>query len=212
MSRKLFRLGLDPASYNPVGLRSYSTEVLQEEYKRIQTEARARLESLRKSEYGRASEIYQRNKGRYPALSRIQDRRQLERAIQEGARFLASPRSTASGQMEIAKKQLETLDKHGYSWVTRPMIRAWGEYLNWLGDNAGKELYYSRPKDEETTPNDKKPSADNSAAPEETQDKKAVEPETQKELFYQWAQANGYLSYKTVTYRGREVEREVWEK
>ena len=209
MSRKLFRLGLDPASYNPVGLRSYSMEALQEEYKRIQTEAKARLDSLRKSEYGRASETYKNNKGRYPALSRIQSRRQLERAIQEGARFLQSPRSTASGQQEIAKRQLETLDKHGYSWIKRPMLRAWGEYLKWLGENAGKELYYKMPNPDE----DEKRAKDEKGTPDEAQtDNKLVEPETQKEAFYRWAEANGYVWYEPTTRRGKEVEKEVWYK
>jgi len=196
MARKLFRLGLDPASYNPVGLRSYTDAQLQTEYERIQKEARARLESLRKSEYGRASETYKKNKGRYPAPSKIQDRRQLERAIQEGARFLASPRSTASGLQEIAKKQLETLGKHGYGWVTRPMLRAWGEYLKWLGENAGKELFYHRPNEDDE--------------PDEETDEDEISEETQKQAFYRWAEENGYLTYETVTRRGKEVEKEVW--
>lgn len=199
MSRKLFRLGLDPASYNPVGLRSYSTEVLQEEYKRIQTEARARLESLRKSEYGRASEIYKNNKGRYPALSRIQDRRQLERAIQEGARFVQSEASTASGQQAIAKKQLESLAASGYGWLKRPMLKAWGAFMQWLGSIGGRELFYRKSQDE--------PEED-----AEDEEAEGVTQETRKDAFYRWAEENGYWSYETVTFRGKEVEKEVWYK
>lgn len=200
MARKLFRLGLDPASYNPVGLRSYSTEALQEEYKRIQTEARARLDSLRKSEYGRGSEIYQRNKGRYPALSKIQDRRQLERAIQEGARFVQSEASTAAGQQAIAKKQLESLADSGYGWLKRPMLKAWGAFMSWLGSIGGREAFYRKSQEE-----DPEDDADEDAGED-------ISDETRKQAFYNWAEENGYLTFETVTRRGKGVEKEVWNK
>lgn len=199
MARKLFRLGLDPASYNPVGLRSYTDAQLQTEYERIQKEARARLESLRKSEYGRGSEIYRRNKGRYPAPSKIQDRRQLERAIQEGARFVTSAASTASGQQEIAKKQLESLAESGYGWLKRPMLKAWGAFMQWLGSVGGREVFYRRSQEEDEEP-------------DEDTDEEDVSQETQKQTFYRWAEENGYLTYETVTRRGKEVEKDVWYK
>lgn len=208
MARKLFRLGLDPASYNPVGLRSYSTEALQEEYKRIQTEARARLESLRKSEYGRGSEIYLHNKGRYPALSKIQDRRQLERAIQEGARFVQSAASTAGGQQEIAKKQLESLAESGYGWLKRPMLKAWGAFMQWLGSVGGKDTFYRSTRAE---PEEEEPDYEEAILARQEEEEESG-PSAQKRKFYEWAEENGYLTYETVTRRGKEVEKEVWDK
>lgn len=198
MPRKLFRLGLDPASYNPVGLRSYSDEALRNEYSRLQQEAKSRLESLRKSEYGRSSEIYRENKGRYPALSRIEDRRQLERAVQDAARFVSSAASTASGQQEIAKRQLESLDDSGYGWLKRPMLRAWGAFMDHLRETSGREAFYSPMIEEEPVDGE----------PEDAEENATMD--AQKRVFYEWAEENGYLSYETVTRRGKEVTREVW--
>lgn len=208
MPRKLFKLGLDPASYNPVGLRSYSDAQLQTEYVRIQKEARARLDSLRKSEYGRGSEIYLRNKGRYPALSKIRDRRQLERTIQEGARFVQSQASTAAGQQEIAKKQLESLAESGYGWLKRPMLKAWGAFMEWLGSIGGREAFY---RSTQAEPEEEAPDYEEAILARQEEEEESG-PSAQKRKFYQWAEENGYLTYETVTRRGKEVEKEVWYK
>ena len=138
------KLGLDPASYNPVGLRAYSTDQLRAEYAALRPEAMARLESLGKSKYGRRSKTYKENKGQFPNVKQIgNDRRALERKLQEMAMFVTSKRSTAAGQRYILRKQVESLHKNpGYDWVNMSDAVDFYDFLDWLDAQSEKHLFY----------------------------------------------------------------------
>lgn len=142
--RKPAKLGLDPASYNPVGLRAYSTEQLRTEYAALRPEAMARLESLGKSKYGRRSKTFKENRGQFPTVKQIgNDRRALERKLQEIARFVTSKRSTAAGQRDILRKQVESLHKNpGYDWVNMSNAVDFYDFLDWLDAQGEKNLFY----------------------------------------------------------------------
>lgn len=142
--RKPATLGLDPASYNPVGLRAYSMDQLRAEYASLRPEAMARLESLGRSKQGRRSKTYKENKGKYPTLKQIgNDRRVLERKLQEMARFVTSKRSTAAGQRDILRKQIESLHKNpGYDWVNMSNGVDFYDFLDWLDAQSEKHLFY----------------------------------------------------------------------
>ena len=142
--RKPAKLGLDPASYNPVGLRAYSTEQLKREYASLRPEAMARLESLGKSKYGSRSKTYKENKGQFPTVKQIgNDRRALERKLQEMARFVTSKRSTAAGQRDILRKQVESLHKNpGYDWVNMSNAIDFYDFLDWLDAQSEKQEFY----------------------------------------------------------------------
>lgn len=142
--RKPAKLGLDPASYNPVGLRAYSTEQLRAEYASLRPEAMARLESLGRSKHGRKSKTYKENKGKYPTIKQIgNDRRALERKLQDMARFVTSKRSTAAGQRDILRKQVESLHKNpGYDWVNMNNAPDFYDFLDWLDAQSEKDLFY----------------------------------------------------------------------
>lgn len=142
--RKPAKLGLDPASYNPVGLRTYSTEELKREYASLRQEAMARLESLGKSKYGQRSKTYKENRGQFPTVKQIgNDRRALERKLQDMARFVTSKRSTAAGQRDILRKQVESLHKNpGYDWVNMSNAVDFYDFLDWLDEQSEKHLFY----------------------------------------------------------------------
>lgn len=142
--RKPAKLGLDPAAYNPVGLRAYSTEQLRAEYASLRPEAMARLESLGRSKHGSRSKTYKENKGKYPTIKQIgNDRRALERKLQDMARFVTSKRSTAAGQRDILRKQVESLHKNpGYDWVNMNNAPDFYDFLDWLDSQSEKELFY----------------------------------------------------------------------
>lgn len=142
--RKPAKLGLDPASYNPVGLRAYSMDELRAEYASLRPEAMARLESLGNSKYGRRSKTFKENRGQFPTVKKIgNDRRALERKLQEMARFVTSKRSTAAGQRDILRKQVESLHKNpGYDWVNMSNAVDFYDFLDWLNDQGEKDLFY----------------------------------------------------------------------
>lgn len=155
--RKPAKLGLDPASYNPVGLRAYSIDQLRSEYASLRPEAMARLESLGKSKYGRRSKTFKENRGQFPTVKQIgNDRRALERKLQEMARFVTSKRSTAAGQRDILRKQVESLHKNpGYDWVNMSNAVDFYDFLDWLDAQSEKHLFYELlksydPRDQKT--------------------------------------------------------------
>ena len=151
--RKPAKLGLDPAAYNPAGLRAYSTQELKKEYAALRREAQERLRSLGRSKQWSQTDAYRSNVGQYPTLAQIgDDRRALERKILQAARFVTSKRSSPSGLRDIQRKQLESLHRNaGYDWVNSSNAQDFFEFLNWLDAIAEKNLFYEllRASDEE---------------------------------------------------------------
>lgn len=142
--RKPAQLGLDPASYNPVGLRAYSMDELKHEYASLRREATERVRSLGRSKQWSQTEAYRSNVGQYPTLAQIgNDRRALERKIIQAQRFVTSKASSPSGLRDIQRKQLESLHRNaGYDWVNASNAQDFFEFLNWLDARGEKHLFY----------------------------------------------------------------------
>ena len=151
--RKPFTPGLDPAAYNPVGLRAYSTEQLKTEYARIRPEAKARVDLLGRSKASRKSEAYRRNVGQYPTPKQIGDDRQaLIHKITQAAQFVSAKSSTPQGQRDIRKKQVQSLHRNaGYDWVNESNFDEFTQFMDWLDARGEKGLFYQllRASDEE---------------------------------------------------------------
>lgn len=151
--RKPFVPGLDPAAYNPVGLRAYSTEQLKAEYARIRPEAKARVDLLGRSKRARQTEAYTRNLGQYPTPKQIGDDRQaLIHKLTQAARFVSAKSSTPQGQMDIRRKKVRSLHRNaGYDWVTEDNFDDFARFMDWLGARGEKEEWYKllRAYDEE---------------------------------------------------------------
>lgn len=141
-SRAPFELGLDPAAYNPTGLKSYSTAELKSEYSRLRREAEDRLRKLGRSEF-RDSEAYRRNAGQFPNLKTIgDDRRALERKLIDAQRFVMSKASSASGQRETRREAISTLKAHGYTWVNTKNFKDFTDYMEELRAKGATEEFY----------------------------------------------------------------------
>ena len=170
--RKPFEFGLDPASYNPQGLRHYSMEDLTREYARVRREATERLRKLGQSEF-RESKAYLENVGKFKTIREISGRRELERLLQEGARFVTAKSSSASGQRETRRKSLETLHSHGYTWVTSKNYGKFAEFMEQARATGLDRLFYK------------------AASGPKGQGEKRSAAKQQKEMFEQWLEANG---------------------
>ena len=142
--RKAFVPGLDPAAYNPIGLRAYSTDQLKSEYARIRAEAKARVDLLGRSRTARKSDAYQQNLGQYPTPKQIGDDRQaLIHKITQAARFVSAKSSTPQGQRDIRKKQVQSLHRNaGYDWVTEENFDEFSQFMEWLDARGEKSLWY----------------------------------------------------------------------
>lgn len=151
--RKPFKPGLDPASYNPVGLRAYSTEQLKAEYARIRPEAKARVDLLGRSKTARKSQAYRSNIGQYPTPRQIGDDRQaLIHKITQAAQFISAKSSTPQGQRDTRRKQIQSLHRNaGYDWVNESNFDEFTEFMDWLDARGEKGLFYQllRASDEE---------------------------------------------------------------
>ena len=115
-SRKPFQFGFDPSAYNPIGLRAYTEAELKKEYARLRREAQERLKRLGKSEFS-GSRAYTENVGKFKTIKTIKSRRELERLIQDAARFVSAKSSSASGQRDIRRKAIESLHARGFKWI-----------------------------------------------------------------------------------------------
>ena len=141
-SRAPFALGLDPAAYNPQGLRAYETDELKREYSRLRREAEDRLRKLGRSEFA-DSQAYRQNAGKFQRLKEIgDDRRKLERLLIDAERFVMSKRSSASGQREIRREAIQSLRANGYTWVNTRNFNDFVEYMDELRARGAQEEFY----------------------------------------------------------------------
>lgn len=179
-SRAPFALGLDPAAYNPQGLRAYEPEELKREYSRLRREAEDRLRKLGRSEF-RDSEAYRRNAGQFPTLKELgNDRRALERKLIDAQRFIMAKASSASGQREIRRENISTLRSHGYKWVNTRNFKDFTDYMEELRAKGATEEFYRTSADAEETEDG-----------ELTTRASRASREAQRKAFEQWRVDNG---------------------
>ncbi len=190
-SRKPFELGFDPALYNPSGLGAKDEKgeylipdsALKKEYARLRREATERLRKLGQSEF-KTSKTYKENVGKFKPVREVTDRRELERLVQQAARFVTANGSSASGLRDIRRKQIQSLHKKkGFTFVNTKNFQDFTEYMDWLHAQTDKTMFYeilrSDTEEEDMTPRERKQIA-----------------ARQKELFEKWR--SGDTSGQTI--------------
>lgn len=190
-SRRPFELGFDPALYNPAGLGAKDEKGeylipdsdLKKEYARLRREATERLRKLGQSEF-KTSKTYKENVGKFKPVREVTDRRELERLVQQAARFVTAKGSSASGQRDIRRKQIQSLHERGYTWVNTKNFQDFTDYMDWLHAQTDKTRFYEllRTAEEDDEELSRKDRAKIAAQ--------------QKELFEQWR--SGDTSGQTV--------------
>lgn len=150
--RKPFALGLDPAMYNPEGLRAIIEEngvdVVAREYSRLRREATQRLVRLGRSEFSE-TKTYKDNKNRFARLDQINletkaGQRKLARLTQEAAQFVTARGSSASGLRAIRRESIETLHDQEYRWVNTKNYNDFTDFMEDLRAEAADKLFYSK--------------------------------------------------------------------
>lgn len=139
------KYNLPPTVYTPAGLTMLHPDQVataRREYQRLRRVAEKRLARLGASEFA-DSEAYQRNVGTFTPLSQVSSNRELGALLYQVRNFLDARRSSVTGQRAIIKEQIETLHEHGYTFVNKSNLKAFGEFMEAARAAAGGTLYAS---------------------------------------------------------------------
>lgn len=139
------KYNLPATAYTPGGLTMLHPDQVataRREYQRLRRVAEKRLARLGASEFA-DSEAYRRNAGKFTPLSQVSSNRELGALLYQVKGFLDARRSSVTGQRAIIKEQLETLHEHGYTFVTKSNLKAFGEFMETARAAAGGRLYAS---------------------------------------------------------------------
>lgn len=147
------------------------------EYRKIRNAALNRIRKLERAGY-EDTETVKKARKTFAALPKNLTQDEAAQRLPDAARFITAARGTVGGMREIERKTAETLSDRGYDFVTRKNVRAFTEFLDWLGSEKLSQLYY----------------IEDSAAPREgvKEQAKRVKMKELKDAFTEWAKANDY--------------------
>lgn len=139
------KYNLPSTAYTPGGLTMLHPDQVataRREYQRLRRVAEKRLARLGDSEFA-DSEVYRRNVGKFTPLSQVSSNRELGALLNQVRNFLDARRSSVTGQRAIIKEQIETLHEHGYTFVNKSNLKAFGQFMEAARAAAGGTLYAS---------------------------------------------------------------------
>ena len=125
--------------YYPYRLEQIDERALRKEYTRLRKIANKRLKRLQASEY-KETDLAKEYAGGFALLADVED---LPRELTQLARFVASERSSVSGLKRIDKQTIETLQKHGYTFVNTKNVRQFGAFMEEMRQAGLSKLYSS---------------------------------------------------------------------
>lgn len=106
----------------------WTPENIKQEYTRLRKIAENRLNTMAKSEIGRASRTYRRNKDRFKPVSQM-TLGQTKIMLYEVARMISAKTGTLTGIKAARAKSIQTFHKHGYEFVTEENYNEFGEFM-----------------------------------------------------------------------------------
>lgn len=104
----------DFSDYSYDVLRLMTDTALKINYKRLREVARKRLYRLAKDTTTNKSEFYKRWSNGFAATTALKSKTDFVYGLSDLMRFLSSKSSTVSGQKQIRKEKIDTLQKRGY--------------------------------------------------------------------------------------------------
>lgn len=147
------------------------------EYRKIRNAALNRIRKLEKAGYGDTETVRQARET-FDALPRNLSQDEAAQRLPDAARFIESARGTVGGMREIERKTAETLRDRGFDFVNRRNVKAFTEFLDWLGaDKLHKQFY-----------------KEDGGAPREGARERGEAPlmSDLRQAFNTWARENGY--------------------
>lgn len=146
------------------------------EYRKIRNAALNRIRKLEKAGYGDTETVRQARET-FGVLPRNLTQDEAAQRLPDAARFIESARGTVGGMREIERKTMESFQDRGFDFVNRRNVRAFTEFLDWLGQEKALFVPYM---------------AEALFPREGGAERKPVSIEIIQETFEQWARENDY--------------------
>ena len=141
-ARKKATLAYHQDLYTPQGSQELSEKQIRQEYSRLRSIARKRLERFEGTEWT-TTQIYKYNKQGYKPLKEIKSIRELRYELRDVARFIDSTRSSVSGLKQERTQAVETLNDRGYDFVTKKNHGEFIEFMEFVRQSNLGRLYDS---------------------------------------------------------------------
>lgn len=109
-------------------IREGNEQEVRSEYSKLRAIAMKRLSRLEAAGMD-DTQSYLRNINHYPKLKDIKTKQELAGRLSDLSRFIKAKQSTVSGQKEIRKKTVETLNSHGYDFVNMDNVADFGLFM-----------------------------------------------------------------------------------
>ena len=106
----------------------WTPENIKKEYTRLRKIAEKRLNTMAKSEIGRASRTYRTNKDRFKPVSEM-TLGQTKIMLHEVSRMISAKTGTLSGIKAARAKSIQTFREHGYEFITEENYNEFGEFM-----------------------------------------------------------------------------------
>lgn len=130
-ARKKATLKYDKNLYTPTGAKELTDKELRQEYSRLRSIARKRLERFEGTEWT-TSQIYQYNKEGFKPLKEIKSDRELRYLLSDVARFITAERGSVSGLEKERRQAVKTLNERGYTFVNKKNFRKFAEFMEYV--------------------------------------------------------------------------------
>ena len=128
------KLRYDIDWYTPANIKNFmaadpkNVKLVRAEYTRLRDIEQKRIKRMGEHPEYRRTQVYKQNAGKYPKLADLKGG-QLAYKLSALQRFVSAKASTITGMKEIRAKQLETLHKHEYNFVTEENLSEFGEFM-----------------------------------------------------------------------------------
>lgn len=132
-------LAWDYDDYYPYRLEQMDERALRKEYTRLRKVANKRLARLQATKY-KDTELAKEYAGGFAILAEVED---LPRELTVLARFVASEKSSISGFKRMETKTINTLHKHGYTFVNSGNAVQFGAFMEEMRQAGYSKLYSS---------------------------------------------------------------------
>ena len=106
----------------------WTAENIKQEYTRLRKIAEKRLNTMAKSEIGRASRTYRTNKDRFKPVSEM-TLGKTKIMLHEVSRMISAKTGTLSGIKAASAQSIQTFREHGYEFVTEENYNEFGEIM-----------------------------------------------------------------------------------
>ena len=132
------------SNYYLHNLRRMDERTLRREYQRLQTIAAKRIKRLEKAGFSESA-LLTRYGGGWEKVSAIPKGKPeaLLKGLYELAWFSGNPRATVRGELAARKREIATLHKNGYDFVTLSNYDKFRKYMQLARDNGLLEAYGS---------------------------------------------------------------------